>query len=148
MQIPTPYTRAVNYYETDRMSIVHHSNYLRWMEEARLDYMFKAGVDYTEMEAEGIIMPVTGIKCDYKTPLKYGDVFTVKTVVTRFNGIRMDFGYRIFVGDDTSPRCVGESSHCFLDAGTRLPINLRNRGLKYYKAAIALLEAERDAGKE
>ena len=31
-----PYLHKVQYYETDKMGIAHHSNYIRWMEEARL----------------------------------------------------------------------------------------------------------------
>ena len=30
-----PYKHLVQYYETDQMGIVHHSNYIRWFEEAR-----------------------------------------------------------------------------------------------------------------
>ncbi|MCD8255156.1 MAG: acyl-CoA thioesterase [Oscillospiraceae bacterium] len=148
MNIPSPYSRPVNYYETDRMSIVHHSNYIRWMEEARLDYMHKAGVDYPSMEADGIIMPVTGVKCSYKTSLRYGDTFTVKTTLTGFNGIRMEFSYKIYTDDPDTPCCVGESGHCFLGAVTRQPVSLRRHGLKYYEIGVNLLAAEQSAGKE
>ena len=37
------YIRRVNYYETDKMGITHHSNYVRWMEEARIDFLEKIG---------------------------------------------------------------------------------------------------------
>ena len=33
----TVYMHEVQYYETDAMQIVHHSNYIRWFEEARHD---------------------------------------------------------------------------------------------------------------
>ena len=33
------YQHKVQYYETDKMGIVHHSNYVRWMEEARIDFL-------------------------------------------------------------------------------------------------------------
>ena len=42
-----PYSRRVYYYETDKMGIVHHSNYIRWFEEARVDLIEQAGLpDY------------------------------------------------------------------------------------------------------
>lgn len=41
-----PYQHKVQYYETDQMGIVHHSNYIRWFEEARTDYMEKMGMGY------------------------------------------------------------------------------------------------------
>ena len=46
------YTHKVQYYETDQMGIVHHSNYIRWFEEARSDVLEKAGMGYDVMEAE------------------------------------------------------------------------------------------------
>ena len=52
------YTHRVQYYETDQMGIVHHSNYIRWFEEARIDWMRHCGISYREMEKQGIIVPV------------------------------------------------------------------------------------------
>ena len=43
MQI-VPYEHKAQYYETDKMGIIHHSNYIRWFEEARIDYMEQAGI--------------------------------------------------------------------------------------------------------
>ena len=56
----TEYERRINYYETDKMGIVHHSNYIRFFEEARLDMMKKVGLDYFTMEEAGIIIPEIG----------------------------------------------------------------------------------------
>ena len=47
-----PYERTAHYYETDRMGIIHHSNYIRWFEETRIHYLDKAGYPYSEMEKE------------------------------------------------------------------------------------------------
>ena len=49
------YNHRVQYYETDRMGIVHHSNYVRWMEEARVDFLARLGFPYDVMEARGVI---------------------------------------------------------------------------------------------
>ena len=56
-----PYERMVYYYETDRMGIVHHSNYIRWFEEARLDWMKQIGWDYKTIEDDNIIIPVLSV---------------------------------------------------------------------------------------
>ena len=55
----TPYVHQVQYYETDRMGITHHSNYIRWMEEARVDFLRQIGWGYDRLEAMGIVSPVT-----------------------------------------------------------------------------------------
>ena len=42
----------VQYYETDRMGITHHSNYVRWMEEARTFFLREIGWPYEKIEEE------------------------------------------------------------------------------------------------
>ena len=54
-----PYERNAKYYETDQMGIIHHSNYIRWFEEARVDAMEQAGIPYDKMEEMGIILGQT-----------------------------------------------------------------------------------------
>ena len=56
------YTHNAKYYETDQMGIIHHSNYIRWMEEARIDMMEQIGMSYADMEKAGIISPVLSIR--------------------------------------------------------------------------------------
>ncbi|MBP1554347.1 MAG: acyl-CoA thioesterase, partial [Oscillospiraceae bacterium] len=71
------YTHKVHYYETDKMGITHHSNYIRWMEEARIDFLGKIGCGYDKIEAMGIISPVTAVDCRYKSTTTFGDVVTI-----------------------------------------------------------------------
>ena len=59
------YKHKVCYYETDKMGITHHSNYIRWMEEARVDFLEKIGFGYDKLEEMGIMSPVIGIECDH-----------------------------------------------------------------------------------
>ena len=63
MQI-IPYSREVFYYETDQMGIVHHSNYVRWLEEARIDFMKQIGISYAAMEEMGILIPMFRRICE------------------------------------------------------------------------------------
>ena len=60
------YLRKINYYETDKMGITHHSNYIRFMEEARIHFLDQIGCGYDKWEKSGIISPVIGIECEYK----------------------------------------------------------------------------------
>ena len=66
------YRHKTQYYETDQMGIVHHSNYIRWFEEARTDFLEKLGMGYDRMEAEVIISPVLSVSCEYKTMTYFG----------------------------------------------------------------------------
>ena len=63
-----PYLHCVKYYECDRMGITHHSNYVRFMEEARIDWMDQLGYGFERMEAEGVVSPVLSVALQYKHP--------------------------------------------------------------------------------
>ena len=62
-----PCEHKVQYYETDGMGIVHHSNYIRWFEEARVDLLEQLGFGYDRIEAAGYSGPVLEVSCQYKT---------------------------------------------------------------------------------
>ena len=110
-----PYSRKVYYYETDRMGIVHHSNYIRWFEEARDDFMRQLGIPYSSLEEKGIIIPVLSVSAKYRKHLTYEDDFTLKLHYKKFTGIKIFFEYEVF--DKDGNLCVeGESSHCMLDS--------------------------------
>ena len=81
----TPYKRKAFYYETDRMDIIHHSNYVRWLEEARVDLMEQLGCPFHEIEARGIVSPVLSVETHYKYPVRFGDEFEVRCKLSKFN---------------------------------------------------------------
>ena len=91
-----PYSREVYYYETDRMDIVHHSNYIRWLEEARIHLLGQLGISFPEIEKRGLLIPVLSAECQYKFPLRYGDRFEIHCRIESFNGCRFSLSYRIY----------------------------------------------------
>ncbi len=110
-----PYSRRVYYYETDKMGIMHHSNYIRIFEECRVDFLQQAGFPFSEMEARGLLMPVLSVECSYKKPLRFEDPFEVDLTITKFNGVSLYVEYTI-TNKDTGEICVtGSTSHCFTD---------------------------------
>ena len=119
------YIRKVNYYETDMMGIVHHSNYIRWFEEARIEFLGHCGLPYRKMEDEGIMIPVVSVDCRYKTPAKFGDEIIVKTTLVRYNSIVMELTYEV-INKASGDICVtGNSSHCFVNSDNFKPISLK-----------------------
>ena len=143
---PAPCEHRVAYYETDQMGIVHHSNYIRWFEEARDEAVRSCGIDYRQIEAQGILMPVVHVECDYKSAAKYGDLVRIHAIPRYFNGIRLRYDYEVR-GEDGSLIVTGSSEHCFIDALNRKPLNLRKR-MPAYCAALSRLLEERNGGKE
>ncbi len=121
-----PYKRRVFYYETDKMSIMHHSNYIRIFEEARVDFLRQAGMPFEEIEARGILMPVLGVECEFKRPLRFDEEFEVKMEITKFNGVSLHVNYLI-TNCATGELCaVGKSSHCFTDEALK-PIRIKHK---------------------
>ena len=76
----------VRYGETDQMGIVHHSNYLRYFEVARLEWLTALGVSYTSMEQHGILMPVIDANLSYKTSAFFEDSLIVHIQLKKFLG--------------------------------------------------------------
>ena len=134
-----PYLRHVNYYETDKMAIVHHSNYIRWFEEARLDFMDQIGVNYREFEKTGVIIPVVDVSCKYLISAKYDDTMAIRAILTQFTGVRMAFRYEVRFQATGELAATGTSGHCFLDQSRR-PISLKRRAPELHRMFTELLE--------
>lgn len=140
MELNNKYIHKVQYYETDRMAIVHHSNYIRWFEEARLDYMKNNGVDYASIENKGVFMPVINVNCEYKYSAKFGDWAVIETNLTKYNGIVMEFSYVAYLQDTDVVLVRGNSKHCFIDENTRKPVNMKKRMPEEHEATLRVLE--------
>ena len=108
------YEHHAKYYETDQMGIVHHSNYIRWMEEARCDMLDQIGMSYRSVEDAGIISPVLGVSCDYKKMVHYDDRVTIHSWLKEYSGVRFTVGYEMRICGDDAVCFSGESRHCFL----------------------------------
>ena len=126
-----PYIRSVNYYETDQMHVVHHSNYARYMEEARLFYMEQIGLSYDKLEEIGIIIPVLELHDYYIQSLGYGDTFEVRAQIVRITPVRFTVQYEFYKVGTGEKIHTGETSHAFLDRDFR-PMNLRKKYPEVY----------------
>ena len=127
------YTRKVFYYETDQMGIVHHSNYIRWFEEARIDFLDKLNYPYARMEKEGIISPVLGVECEYVSMVHFGDTVTVEVTVEDFKMVKYSFSYVVKDAATGEIRCKGKTRHCFLNSEGR-PVVIKKQFPELYKA--------------
>lgn len=131
------YEHKVQYYETDQMKVVHHSNYIRWFEECRVDWMEKGGLAYDRMEKEGIICPVVEVSCRYQAMTRFGETVVILPKVVKFNGVRLKISYEVKEKNTGELRCSGESSHCFLDE-KGCPVNLKKSSPAFYQMFMEL----------
>ncbi len=110
------YIRIPNYYETDQMRVIHHSNYIRWFEEARIHYLASIGIRFADQEEKGIVCPVLTVDATYKRMVRYGDTVEILTRLNVYNGLRYGFSYEVRNAETGEICCTGKSTHCFLDA--------------------------------
>lgn len=120
------YVHKVNYYETDKMGITHHSNYIRFMEEARLHFLEAVGYPLWRLEAEGVTSPVVSLDCQYKHPTTYGDELSIQVTVEAYTGVKLVLSYVMHNTATGKLVATAKSSHCFIDE-KGCPIAVRKR---------------------
>ena len=132
------WTHRAQYYETDQMGIVHHSNYIRWFEESRVEFLDKIGYSYKKLEEDGIISPVIEINCKYKSMVHFGDDVIITPTIKEFNGVRLTIYYEIIDACTKELRSFGTSSHCFLGIDGR-PLRLKKDHFDFYERLLNLV---------
>lgn len=124
---------GVRYGETDQMGVVHHANYLLYMEEARTAHMASVGCSYAGLEREGVGLPVRRTEVRYRAPARYEDELCVQTRVGRVGAASITFHYEIvrpadgthIASGSTELACISLASE---DRSARpLPAGLRER---------------------
>ena len=118
-----PYVRQAQYYETDQMGVIHHVNYIHWMEEARVDDLDQSGFGYRAMEEQGISSPVLRLECSYLRSTAFGETVEIRLRMARYNGVRMVLDYEMREKESGQLRLTARSEHCFLKGGR--PVSLK-----------------------
>lgn len=135
------FKREINYYETDKMQVVHHSNYIRYLEECRMDFMRQIGFDYAKMEQSGIMVPVLSVSCNYKNPARFGETICIVPKVERMQGVKYEMSYRIYSEDFSVLHNEAASSHCFVNLDFK-PIRLKKEYPELYNRMTELVGVE------
>lgn len=131
------YIHKVHYYETDKMGITHHSNYIRFMEEARMHFFMEIGCPMTRLEAKGLASPVVAVQCEYKRPTTYSDEIEIAVRVTGYTGVKLSLDYVMWNPSAEEIVATASSTHCFIDRAGR-PIAVR----KYFPELDAVLKRQ------
>ena len=97
------------------MGVVYHANYVVWMEVGRVEAMRSAGLNYAEMEREGIRVAVIGVELDYKAAARYDDLVDVRASVVEVQSRKMRIEYEIRRASDQQLLAVGATRHLFLN---------------------------------
>ena len=132
------YRRTAQYHETDQMGIIHHANYVKWMEEARVAFMDEAfGFGYVEMEASGVFSPVVGVELRYHRPVWFADHVEIDVSVASYTGARLILSYRMRNVSKDTVCTTATSTHCFLHDGKVVSLAAQLPELDQKIAALA-----------
>ena len=110
----------VEYHHTDQMGVVHHSNYVKFFEVARTEWLRANGLTYAEMERRGVMMPIVDVAVKYRNPALYDELISVTAFVDEAPMARMTFRYEVR-GEDGRDIATGSTTLGFIDKETRRP---------------------------
>jgi len=137
-----PYIRTPHFYETDQMGIIHHANYIRWFEEARVDLMDQMGFGYTKAVEAGIDFAVLGVSCEYKSMVRFGETVEILCKLKSIEAMRMTLSYTITDSVTGQVRTTGESGHCFFSRSRQRPVSVKRDLPEFYELALTMCEPE------
>lgn len=139
-----PYVRKTHYYETDQMGIIHHANYIYWMEEARVDFMEQMGFGYDRAVSTGIDFALLSISCEYKSMVRFGDTVNIQVSISALTASKMTVQYKMADAATGQLRTVGESTHCYFDANKKRPVSLKKVLPELYDLFASLYASQQD----
>ncbi len=119
------------YHETDQMGVIHHVNYVKWMEEARNNLFNSLGIDLNKLEKDKIFIPVLSQTVNYNKAIRYNEEVKITCVCKKFNGVKIDFDYEFYNVSKKEICAVGKTSHGFVDFDFK-PILFKDRFIKEY----------------
>lgn len=120
------YIREINYYETDRMGVVHHSNYIRFLEEARCRWLRELGLPMEKIEEAGYTIPTLEVNCKYKNHVTSGDTIIIKPIISEYNGVRMTVSYEVTDSKTGNEVIKAWTKHCFTNKELK-PVNMKKK---------------------
>lgn len=127
---------TVRYAETDKMGIVHHSNYFIWFEAARTELIKKIGISYSDIENKyGIYLPLISCGCSFKKPCFYEDDVCVSACIDTLSETRIKFYYEVIKDEQVCAK--GYTEHAFVNRDFK-PINLKKKCNKIYELFVKL----------
>ena len=129
---------TVRYAETDQMGIVHHSVYPIWYEAARTEAIKKIGMNYSNLERNGVMLPLVELNCKYNVPAEYEDVLTIMVEIAKLTPARIVFHYQIFKDGIEKPINTGSTIHAWVGKDLK-PINLKKQYPEIFEKILSAL---------
>ncbi|MEX2585826.1 MAG: thioesterase family protein [Balneolaceae bacterium] len=123
------------YSETDKMGYVYYGRYLEYFEVARTEMIRHLGLPYSEMERQGVMLPVAEAELSYKSPIHYDEEMEIEVTIYDLPQVRLVTWYRVKTGRQDRPHVEGRVSLAFVDMESRRPCRAPDPFLKHLASA-------------
>ena len=121
----------VQYFDTDKMQVVHHANYIRFFETARTEYLRHFGFAYSDMEKEHMQIPVLSVNAKFRTPAVYDELISIKCRIVKLGPASMELEYEVRNSDTGELHVTGHSRHGFTNQDLK-PVPLKKTNPEVY----------------
>ena len=128
----------VDFFDTDAMEVIHHSNYIRWFEIGRVEFLRMVGITLGELMADGYVFPITDVSAKFLSPGRFDDVLVMETTPIALTKAKMEFDYRILRKGTDVVLVTGHTQNVFTNRETGKIARLPE---KYYTKLATALKA-------
>ena len=139
---PYCYKTRVQYYDTDKMMVMHHANYIRYFETARTEYFRDEGFPYSEMEKENFQIPVLSVQAKFQEPAVYDEGIAITCRIVKLGPASLEVDYEVRNAETGVLHVKGHSRHGFTNHDLR-PIPLKKRLPEIYEFIERLYEKDK-----
>lgn len=137
------YEREINYYETDKMAVVHHSNYAKYLEECRIKMLQHYNMPMEMFEEMGYMIPVLELHGEFKESIRFGETIKIVAKVEKVTPLRFYFDYIIYDETMTHIKHKAKTSHCFINSKYQ-PVSMKKEVPELYEKLLAMVDKEED----
>lgn len=107
----------VPFYDTDAMRIVHHANFVRWLELVRVRFLEEHSLPYTQLVEQGLHFAVTRCEVDFLSPARFDEALEIRCWPTWVRGASLGLAYRVERG--TTLLATAATEHALVDESGR-----------------------------
>lgn len=139
---PYCYNVRVQYFDTDKMMVMHHANYIRYFETARTEYFREEGFPYSEMEKEDFQIPVLAVQVKFQQPALYDEVIAITCKIVKLGPASLEVDYEMRSAETGLLHATGHTRHGFTTKSSR-PIPLKKKYPEIYAFIERLYEKDK-----
>lgn len=135
---------TVGFTDIDRMGIAHNSVYPVWFETGRMKYLKKADISSSRINALGLFLPLSELKCEFKSPARFNDEIMITTNIIYISCVRVKFEYKVSSMKDGKLLATGKTVHAWTDRSIK-PLNVEKAAPEIYRKLKQFAESTDNA---